>query len=157
MFSFRVLAVFPVFPCVLDCVFALSVKMRCIVAGCGNNSDATMKHGLDIRFHSFPSTNISLVDSWRCLCAYAGPVNRNTGICSDHFTKDQYQSTGKRARIKANAIPSLKLPGLQFDEEHLIPVSMDDSGCNTSYVPPPSVDCGIQTEYVHNIIYYIPS
>ena len=112
------------------------------------------KRGLDIRFHSFPFNHPELVVSWRRLSEYTGPVNKNTGICSDHFTRDQYKSPEKRASIWGNAVPSLKLPGQQLDEEDLNRVSMDfleDSGVclGVSYVSPTSLDCGIQTEYVN--------
>lgn len=92
----------------------------CAVATCHNThrtKESTVTK-LVPSFHKFPNGDLGKI--WRQLCKRRDVIQLdNAVVCSDHFREQDYQRNLKRELLglpipkllKANAIPSLHIPG----------------------------------------------
>ncbi|XP_050065774.1 protein ZBED8-like [Aphis gossypii] len=93
----------------------------------------------DIRFHRFPK-NPFYQQIWSSVCNGKNLNTSNAYICSLHFDADAYckpliesllnYSPRHKRKLKSDAVPTLKLSKLSYDNSSKTPYSLETSGVN---------------------------
>ena len=83
--------------------------LETMVISCSSwNCQTRMKKGSGISFHRFPVKHPALLHKWVRAVKQDGFVpNKNSFLCSKHFTENCFWVTGKRHRLKNDAVPTV--------------------------------------------------